>query len=102
MTFGGAYAVLPYVNQAAVEHYQWLTTAQMMDGLALGETTPGPLIISVAFVGFVAGWAKAVLGPDALFLGAALALWRFKWGVILVIAASALAGLLLRLSGFAN
>ena len=73
LTFGGAYAVLPYVNQAAVEHYQWLTTAQMMDGLALGETTPGPLIIIVAFVGFVAGWSKAVFGPDALFLGAALA-----------------------------
>ena len=73
LTFGGAYAVLPYVNQAAVDHYQWLTTAQMMDGLALGETTPGPLIIIVAFVGFVAGWSKEVLGPDALFLGAALA-----------------------------
>ena len=187
LTFGGAYAVLPYVNQAAVEHYQWLTTPQMMDGLALGETTPGPLIIVVAFVGFVAGWAKAVLGPDALFLGAALAacvatwftflpsfvfilaggpwvestrgnpkltaplaavtaavvgvianlalffiaavaypsmttglfdtkpdgvalallaaaalaLWRLKWGVIPVIGATALAGLLLRLSGLA-
>ena len=73
LTFGGAYAVLPYVNQAAVEHYQWLTTAQMMDGLALSETTPGPLIIVVAFVGFVAGWGKQVMGPDALFAGAALA-----------------------------
>ena len=73
LTFGGAYAVLPYVNQAAVEHYQWLTTAQMMDGLALGETTPGPLIIIVAFVGFVGGWTQQVLGPDALFMGAALA-----------------------------
>ena len=187
LTFGGAYAVLPYVNQAAVEHYQWLSTPQMMDGLALGETTPGPLIIVVAFVGFVAGWAKQVLGPEALFLGAALAacvatwftflpsfifilaggpwvestrdnlkltaplaavtaavvgvitnlalffvaavaypagagagfagrpdgvalllvvaaafaLWRLKWGVITVIAASASAGLLLRLSGLA-
>jgi chromate transporter len=79
LTFGGAYAVLPYVNQAAVEHYQWLTTPQMMDGLALGETTPGPLIIIVAFVGFVAGWAKAVLGPDALFLGAALAACVATW-----------------------
>ena len=188
LTFGGAYAVLPYVNQAAVEHHQWLTTAQMMDGLALGETTPGPLIIIVTFVGFVGGWTKQVLGPDALFQGAALAacvatwftflpsfifilaggpwvestrsnlkltapltavtaavvgvianlalffiaavaypigttgplpthpdwislalivaaalaLWRFKWGVIPVIAACALAGLLLRFSGLAN
>ena len=68
LTFGGAYAVLPYVYQAAVDHYQWLTGAQMIDGLALGETTPGPLIMVVAFVGFVAAWVKAVFGPDALFL----------------------------------
>jgi chromate transporter len=73
LTFGGAYAVLPYVYQGAVEHQHWLTGAQMIDGLALGETTPGPLIMVVAFVGFVGGWAKQVLGPDALFLGAALA-----------------------------
>ena len=79
LTFGGAYAVLPYVNQAAVEHYQWLSTPQMMDGLALGESTPGPLIIIVAFVGFVGGWAKQVLGPDALFLGAALAACVATW-----------------------
>ena len=79
LTFGGAYAVLPYVYQAAVEGYGWLTPPQMIDGLALGETTPGPLIMVVAFVGFVAGWTKEVLGPDALFLagaaGAAIATW---------------------------
>ena len=79
LTFGGAYAVLPYVNQAAVEHYQWLTTAQMMDGLALGETTPGPLIIVVAFVGFVGGWTQQVFGPEALFLGSALAACVATW-----------------------
>ncbi len=79
LTFGGAYAVLPYVNQAAVEHYQWLTTPQMMDGLALGETTPGPLIMVVAFVGFVGGWTQQVLGPDGLFLGAALAACIATW-----------------------
>ena len=73
LTFGGAYAVLPYVYQGAVEQHQWLTGPQMIDGLALGETTPGPLIMVVAFVGFVGGWARQVLGPDALFLGAALA-----------------------------
>ena len=73
LTFGGAYAVLPYVFQGAVENYQWLTAQQMIDGLALGETTPGPLIIVVAFVGFIGGWTKAVLGPDMLFGGAALA-----------------------------
>ena len=73
VTFGGAYAVLPYVYQGAVEHHQWLSGAQMIDGLALGETTPGPLIMVVAFVGFVGGWVEAVLGPEALFLGGALA-----------------------------
>jgi len=66
LTFGGAYAVLPYVYQGAVETYAWLTPVQMVDGLALGETTPGPLIMVVAFVGFVGGWTKAVFGPDAL------------------------------------
>jgi len=72
MTFGGAYAVLPYVVQGAVEQFGWLTIAQMMDGLALGETTPGPLIMVVAFVGFVGGWNQQVLG-DALFAGGAVA-----------------------------
>jgi chromate transporter len=73
LTFGGAYAVLPYVYQGAVEQHHWLSATQMIDGLALGETTPGPLIMVVAFVGFVGGWARQVLGPDALFVGGALA-----------------------------
>ncbi|WP_396434988.1 chromate efflux transporter [Limnohabitans sp.] len=73
LTFGGAYAVLPYVYQGAVETYQWLSGPQMIDGLALGESTPGPLIMVVAFVGFLGGAAKEVLGPDAWFLGGALA-----------------------------
>ena len=73
VTFGGAYAVLPYVYQGAVEHYHWLSGPQMIDGLALGETTPGPLIMVVAFVGFVGGWLQQVWGPDALFAGAAAA-----------------------------
>ena len=73
LTFGGAYAVLPYVYQGAVEQHQWLSGAQMIDGLALGETTPGPLIMVVAFVAFVGGWLRQALGPDALFLGGALA-----------------------------
>jgi chromate transporter len=68
VTFGGAYAVLPYVYQGGVEHYQWLTGTQMIDGLALGETTPGPLIMVVSFVGFVGAWTKAIFGPDALLL----------------------------------
>jgi len=57
LTIGGAYAVLPYVYQGAVEQYRWLTPGQMIDGLALGETTPGPLIMVVTFVGFVGAWA---------------------------------------------
>ncbi len=77
LTFGGAYAVLPYVYQGAVEHYGWLTAGQMIDGLALGETTPGPLIMVVAFVGFVGAWTKAVFGAHALavagFAGACVA-----------------------------
>ena len=79
MTFGGAYAVLPYVYQGAVETFQWLTPQQMMDGLALGESTPGPLIMVVAFVGFLGSYAKPVLTGDALFwsasLGAMVATW---------------------------
>jgi len=73
LTFGGAYAVLPYVYQGAVEHHHWLTAAQMIDGLALGETTPGPLIMVVAFVGFVGGESLQVLGAQHPFLGGALA-----------------------------
>ncbi len=73
LTFGGAYAVLPYVVQGAVDSFGWLTPQQMIDGLALGETTPGLLIMVVAFVGYVGGAAKEVLGPGSLFLGGALA-----------------------------
>jgi chromate transporter len=79
LTFGGAYAVLPYVYQGAVGHYQWLTPTQMIDGLALGETTPGPLIMVVAFVAFVGAYVKAVFGPDLLFVAGALAATLVTW-----------------------
>ncbi|MEN9985220.1 MAG: hypothetical protein RI925_722 [Pseudomonadota bacterium] len=79
LTFGGAYAVLPYVYQGAVGHYGWLTPTQMIDGLALGETTPGPLIMVVAFVGFVGGYVKAMFGPDALFMAGAAAACVVTW-----------------------
>ena len=79
VTFGGAYAVLPYVYQGAVEHYGWLTPVQMIDGLALGETTPGPLIMVVAFVGFLGGHAKALFGPENLFLAGAVAAGLVTW-----------------------
>jgi len=71
VTFGGAYAVLPYVYQGGVDQYAWLTGTQMIDGLALGETTPGPLIMVVAFVGFVGGWTKEIFGPESLALAGA-------------------------------
>ncbi len=72
VTFGGAYAVLPYVNQAAVEQYGWISATQMVDGLALGETTPGPLIMVVTFVGYVGAWTHAAaLGMSPWLAGLA-------------------------------
>src|SRR5690606_12006100 len=79
MTFGGAYAVLPYVYQGAVGHYEWLSATQMIDGLALGETTPGPLIMVVAFVGFVGGWLREIFGPEQVFLAGALGACVATW-----------------------
>ena len=58
LTFGGAYAVLPYVYQGVIEHYHWISPQQMIDALALGETTPGPLIMVITFIGFVSGWVN--------------------------------------------
>ncbi len=77
VTFGGAYAVLPYVGQQAVEHYYWVTAPQMVDGLALAETTPGPLILVLQHVGFLAGWAQpGGLSPlAAATWGAAMTTW---------------------------
>jgi len=79
MTFGGAYAVLPYVMQAAVHQYGWLTAGQMIDGLALGETTPGPLIMVLAFVGFVTAYVQALFGADQLFLAGSVAAILVTW-----------------------
>ncbi len=70
LTFGGAYAVLPYVYQGAVQQFQWLDATQMIDGLALGEATPGPLIMIVAFVGFIGGWNATPFAPDMPVLAA--------------------------------
>lgn len=77
VTFGGAYAVLPYVSQQAVEHYHWLTASQMLDGLGLAETTPGPLIMVLQFVGFLGGWHHPDDLPPLLAatLGAAMTTW---------------------------
>ena len=79
LTFGGAYAVLPYVYQGAVDQFHWLSANQMIDGLALGETTPGPLIMVVAFVGYLAGHIQHLIGYSSPFwfgvLGAVVATW---------------------------
>jgi chromate transporter len=77
VTFGGAYAVLPYVAQQAVEKFGWLSHAQMMGGLALAETTPGPLIMVLQFVGFVGGWQHpGALSPLAgATVGAFITTW---------------------------
>ncbi len=77
VTFGGAYAVLPYVSQQAVEHYGWLTAGQMLDGLGLAETTPGPLIMVLQFAGFLGGWKfHAPFTPlAAASLGAFITTW---------------------------
>jgi chromate transporter len=72
VTFGGAYAVLPYVADAAVDHYGWLSAGEMLNGLALAETTPGPLILVLQYVGFFAGW-NAAAGTGAQGLAAAVA-----------------------------
>jgi len=98
LTFGGAYAVLPYVYQGAVVEQGWLSGAQMIDGLALGETTPGPLIMVLAFVGFVGGWQAsdlaALLGSDRFAAGAlaaALVTWfTFLWSFVFILAGAPL------------
>jgi len=72
VTFGGAYAVLPYVQEASVDQFQWLTATQFVDGLALGETTPGPLIMIVTYIGFVGAWTHEVFGPNALLTAGVL------------------------------
>jgi chromate transporter len=77
VTFGGAYAVLAYVAQQAVEHYHWLTASEMLNGLGMAETTPGPLIMVLQFVGFMAAYRSPADMPPlfAGFLGGILATW---------------------------
>ncbi len=75
-SFGGAYALLAWLQQQAVEAQGWLTTAQMVDGLGLAETTPGPLVLVNQFVGFMAGWNAAGGKAGWAVAGAAMALWQ--------------------------
>ena len=79
LTFGGAYAVLPYVYQGAVHHYGWVTPTQMIDGLALGETTPGPLIMVVTFVGFIGAYTQTLLGSEHAMVAGILAAVLVTW-----------------------
>jgi chromate transporter len=89
VTFGGAYAVLPYVAQQAVETHGWITATQMVDGLGLAETTPGPLILVLQFVGFVGGWQNpGALSPLVMaLLAASITTWRtFVPGFLFILA----------------
>jgi putative chromate ion transporter len=77
VTFGGAYAVLAYVAQVAVDHYAWLKPGEMLDGLALAETTPGPLVLVLSYVGFLAGFRQSGALDPLLggLLGGLIAAW---------------------------
>jgi chromate transporter len=77
VTFGGAYAVLAYVAQQAVDHYHWVTAGEMLDGLGMAETTPGPLIMVTQFVGFLGAWREPGALPPLLAatLGGLLTTW---------------------------
>ncbi len=86
MSFGGAYAVLPYVAQGAVETHGWLNAEQMLDGLALGETTPGPLIMVVAFVGFMGGWNSSGSLSQALLAGLVVVWFTFLPSFVFILA----------------
>ena len=92
VTFGGAYAVLGYIAQQAVDGYGWLTPGEMLDGLGLAETTPGPLILVGQFVGFLAAYREAPgLDPTAVGLSllAAVALLRLKLPMLAVLGGAA-------------
>ena len=79
LSFGGAHAVLPYVYQSAVEHFQWITATQMIDGLALRELIPGPLVVITSFVGFVGGWEAQLLGAEQILHAGVLAALIAAW-----------------------
>jgi chromate transporter len=90
VSFGGAYAVLPYVAQGAVEQFGWLSTIEMADGLALGETTPGPLIMVVVFVGFMGGWNGSGSLATALVAGVVVAWFTFLPSFVFILAGAPL------------
>lgn len=95
ISFGGAYALVPYVSEAMVEHHQWLTRHELVDSLALGETTPGPLIMMFSFMGYLAASKSEVLmsltSPLPGFLGAAVVAWyTFLPSFVMVLAGAPL------------
>ena len=90
VSFGGAYAVLPYVAHGAVESFGWLDAGQMADGLALGETTPGPLIMVVAFVGFLGGWNGSGSLAIALLAGLVTVWFTFLPSFVFILAGAPL------------
>jgi chromate transporter len=90
VSFGGAYAVLPYVAQGAVENFGWLSTEQMIDGLALGESTPGPLIMVLAFVGFMGGWNGSGSLAFAVVAGLVVVWFTFLPSFVFILAGAPL------------
>ena len=90
VSFGGAYAVLPYVAQGAVENFGWLSAEQMIDGLALGESTPGPLIMVLAFVGFMGGWNGSGSLAFAVVAGLVVVWFTFLPSFVFILAGAPL------------
>ena len=86
VTFGGAYAVLPFVSDNAVEHYRWLSAAEMLNGLAIAEATPGPLILVNTYAGFFAGWSAAGSGAAGAVTTALATFYTFAPSFMLILA----------------
>jgi len=86
VTFGGAYAVLPFVAESAVGHYHWLDAQQMLNGLAIAEATPGPLILVNTYAGFFAGWSATGSGTTGALTAALATFYTFAPSFMLILA----------------
>ncbi|MEL6481191.1 MAG: chromate transporter, partial [Pseudomonadota bacterium] len=86
VSFGGAYALLPYVADRAVEHYAWLSPAEMLNGLAIAEATPGPLILVNTYAGFFAGWSASGTAGAGVFTGILATFYTFAPSFMLILA----------------
>ncbi|MEM9765368.1 MAG: chromate transporter, partial [Pseudomonadota bacterium] len=86
VSFGGAYALLPYVADRAVENYAWLSPAEMLNGLAIAEATPGPLILVNTYAGFFAGWSASGTAGAGVFTGILATFYTFAPSFMLILA----------------